>query len=241
MTADASPVMVTPVIASPSVSAAVDPVQRHFLHRGTGAEFDMEVDWIRRHLPPEAARVLDVGCGAGALFSAIGRHRAVGIDYCEKGLQRSDQVRGPVPVACADATRTPFADQTMDAVTAQHVIEHLEDYESACREWRRLLVPGGVLLIQTPNVRFVDPTVFEDDTHLHLFDQADLADTVRGSGFEIINLCTIGLPWFRHYQRLPSGWRFRRLITQRAGALSLVPFCRWRGQTLCCAARRPSL
>ncbi len=226
-------------VSTPPVLEAGDAVERHFLHRGHGAEFDMEVDWIRRYLPGDAERVLDVGCGSGALFDAIGQHRAVGIDYCEQGLSRSSQVRGDVPVACADATRTPFADQTMDAVTAQHVVEHLNDYEGAFREWRRLLIPGGILLVLTPNVQFVDPTVFDDDTHVHLFDQVDLSVTLSRSGFEIMNLCTLGLPWFRNYHGMPSGWRFRRLITSRAQALSAAPFCRWRGQTLCCAARRP--
>lgn len=217
-----------------------DAVDRHFVRRGRGAEFDMEVDWIRANLPSTGARVIDIGCGAGALFDAIGRERAVGIDHSEQGLSRTRQVRGAAPVLCADTRRIPFADQTVDAVTVQHVIEHLTDCDAACREWRRLLKPGGVLLVLTPNVRFVDPSVFDDDTHVHLFDGSDLRDTLSAAGFEIIDLRTLGLPWCRWYHRLPSGWRLRRFVTTRARGLSQVPFCRWRGQTLCCAARSPT-
>ena len=229
----------TPAVL-PDAPAGETLVDRHFLHRGHGAEFEMEVDWVRSFLPVDAGRVLDVGCGSGALLGAIGKDRALGIDYCAQGLSRSSQMRGDVPVACADATRTPFADRTMQAITAQHVIEHMKGYEAALREWRRLLSPGGVLLILTPNVRFVDPSVFDDDTHVHLFDHVDLARTLSRTGFEIINLCTLGLPWFRDYQTIPLGWRFRRFVTRRAQFLAKVPCCRWRGQTLCAAARRPT-
>jgi len=218
-----------------------DPVERHFQHRGHGVEFEMEAAWVRRLLPKDARRVLDVGCGNGALFETIGPRRVVGIDYCAEGLGRTRRQFRRTPLVCADATNLPLGDGSVDAVTSQHVIEHLPVYARACVEWRRVLTPGGLLLVLTPNVEFVDPAVFEDDTHVHLFDKDDLAETVTGAGFEIVELCSLGLPWFRNYQSLPSGWRFRRLVTRRSTAFSTVPFLRWRGQTLCCAARRVEL
>jgi len=216
----------------------VDPVERHFQHRGHGVEFEMEAAWVRRFLPSDARRVLDVGCGNGALFEAIDVRRVVGIDHCAEGLGRTRRQFRETPLLCADAGCLPLADASVDAVTSQHVIEHLSDYKNACREWRRVLAPGGLLLVLTPNVQFVDPAVFDDDTHVHLFDNEDLAQTVRGAGFEIVELCSLGLPWFRNYRSLPSGWRFRRLVARRSTAFSIVPFLKWRGQTLCCAARR---
>jgi len=225
-------------VASRGVSSA-DPVDLHFVHRGHGAEFEMEVAWIRSRVPEEARRVLDVGCGNGALFEALGKDRTLGLDTCRQGLARTRSRYAGTQLVCGDAARPPLADRSVDVVTAQHVLEHLDAYETACREWYRVLRPGGLLLVLTPNVRFIDPGVFEDATHVHLFDGDDLASTLSGSGFEIHELYTLGLPWFRSYRRLPSGWRFRRLVTRRSSMLGRVPLLRWRGQTLCCAARRP--
>jgi len=238
VTVETYPVEAAPVSMPSGGVLIADPVERHFQHRGHGAEFEMEAGWVRRQLPKDARRVLDVGCGNGALFEAMGPQRVVGIDRCADGLGRTRQRFRSTPLVCADAATLPLRDGAVDAVTSQHVIEHLPKYAAACAEWRRVLAAGGVLLVLTPNVEFVDPAVFEDETHVHLFDKDDLADTLIGAGFEIVELCSLGLPWFRNYQSLPSGWRFRRLITRRSTTFSTVPFLKWRGQTLCCAARR---
>lgn len=238
MTIETYPTEAAPTSAPSGAVLTADPFERHFQHRGHGVEFEMEAAWVRRFLPRDAQRVLDIGCGNGALFETIGSRRVVGIDYCAVGLEQTRQRFRTTPLVCADAAHLPLADAAVDAVTSQHVIEHLPDYPKACEEWRRVLAPGGLLLVLTPNVQFADPSVFEDETHVHLFDKEDLAQTLCGAGFEIVELCSLGLPWFRNYQSLPSGWRFRRLVTRRSTAFSTVPFLKWRGQTLCCAARR---
>ena len=74
--------------------------------------------------------------------------------------------------------------------------------------------------------------------HLYLTAMRRFAAELRRAGFEVLELCSLGLPWFRNYRRFPSGWRFRRLVTTRSSAFSRVPVLKWRGQTLCCRARR---
>jgi ubiquinone/menaquinone biosynthesis C-methylase UbiE len=216
-----------------------DVVEKHFLHRGQGAEFDMEATWVRRHLPASSGWVLDIGCGIGGLFDTIDLKRVIGVDQCASGLVRTRSLHPSVPLVCADATRLPLRDASFAGVTLQHVMEHLETYRQACGEWFRVLKPGGILLILTPNEGFSDPSVYDDETHVHIFGQRDLGEVIRSVGFEILDLRTLGLPWFRDYHGLPSGWRLRRWVTGHAGVLSAVSALRWKGQTLCCAARRP--
>jgi SAM-dependent methyltransferase len=135
------------------------------------------------------------------------------------------------------AERLPFQDGVMSAITAQHVIEHFPDAEAAVRECRRVLRPGGTLLLLTPNRLFCDPNVFDDPTHTHVFDGLELGAVLTACGFEVLDLRTLGLPWFRGYGRIPGDWRLRRWTLRLASALSGLPGLRWQGQTLCCAAR----
>lgn len=229
-------------ICAGELSTPVDDetISRHFLRRGHGLEFEMEADWVRVHLPSGNGRIVDLGCGNGSLFDTIGTPRAVGLDYHASGLKHTRARFPKVPLLCASAERLPFADASLDGLILQHVVEHLAEAAAACREFYRVLRTGGVLLLLTPNTGFCDHSVFEDSTHVHIFDCRDLSDILVNAGFSIVDLRTLGLPWFRAYRAIPSGWRLRRWVTKHAVALSTLPRWRWRGQTLCCAARRPS-
>lgn len=218
--------------------AAPDVIEHHFLRRGKGAEFEMEAAWIRRRLPDRARRVLDIGCGGGALLATIGFERALGMDLQASGLAFTRRRFPNVPLVCGSADRISLSDGSVDAITLQHVIEHLPDVGAALAEWARVLVPGGTLLIQTPNAAFVDPRVFDDPTHVHVFTKAELGEAVSAAGFEIHDLTTIGLPWFRGWDGRVGGWRLRRFVLSRATMLAQWPGLGERGQTLCCAARR---
>jgi len=213
--------------------------ERHFTNRGHGNEFEMEADWVRAHLPADVARVVDVGCGGGALFSTIGRGRVIGLDCEARGLSLTRQKHGDVRLACGSAEQLPFDEGTIEAITAQHVIEHLCDAESAVRRWHQALRPGGVALILTPNAEFVDPSIFDDPTHVRLYGHAELCRLLQEAGFAIVDVRTLGVPWFRRYKAIPAGWRLRRWVTRHARGISRWPGLRWRGQTLCVAARRP--
>ncbi len=217
---------------------AEERIRKHFLNRGHGGEFEMEAAWIQAFMPSEVGTVLDVGCGNGALFETIGADRVLGVDYCRDGLSHTRQRFPTVPLLCADACNLPFAISSVDVVVAQHVIEHLPSRDAACREWCRVLKPEGVLLVLTPNALFCDPSVYRDDSHVHIFEERGLRAVLEGVGLVVQDVRTLGLPWFRSYHRVPSGWRVRRFVTQNARVLSGVAPWRWKGQTLCCAARK---
>ncbi|WP_075901977.1 class I SAM-dependent methyltransferase [Actinomadura sp. CNU-125] len=90
------------------------------------------------------SRVLDVGCGEGALNGALPGSppfRLVGLDASAELLRAH-----PGPAVRGDAARLPFGDGTFDAVTAVNMLYHLDDPVPALREARRVLAPGGLLL-----------------------------------------------------------------------------------------------
>jgi len=145
-----------------------------------------------RHLPlPQlGARLLDVGCGGGDFLASA---RSVGWDVT--GIEID-----PVAAAIAAAQGIPvigkpladagLAAASFDAVTMNHVIEHLHDPRAALAEIHRILKPDGLLWLSTPNV---DSPLrrqlgriwrgFEAPRHLVLFGMKALRKVIRDSGF----------------------------------------------------------
>jgi SAM-dependent methyltransferase len=154
-----------------------------------GALVDREI----RHLPAlPGGRLLDVGCGSGdflAQMSALG-WRTEGVDP------------DPAAVAGARAAGLDVTEGTLaelddaehagafDAITLSHVIEHLHEPAAELRRIRRLLRPGGLLWIATPNLEGLGHRRFrtawlglDPPRHLVLFTRPSLEDLLRRIGF----------------------------------------------------------
>ena len=115
-------------------------------------QFDL-VDSVLDQLYIEpAARVLDMGCGPGT-YSARVRARwpdvtAVGVDL-SVGMVAAARAAGVTNAASTDVTDLPFADDTFDAVMANHMLYHVERIDRAVAEAHRVLRAGGVFLAVT--------------------------------------------------------------------------------------------
>lgn len=96
------------------------------------------------------ASLLDIGCGRGFLldqFATAGLTGLTGVDvYDDVDSEKWDYARGDV------TQRLPFDDASFECVVAGEIIEHVPDPDSFLREIRRVLVPGGTLIISTPNM-----------------------------------------------------------------------------------------
>lgn len=109
--------------------------------------------------PGSDDRVLDVGTGTGALLRELARSRArpaevVGVDASTRMLAhaRSAGLPGEWRLQREDARRLPFSDERFSLVFAAYLLNVLsdEDGEAVLRETRRVLVPGGRLVVVTP-------------------------------------------------------------------------------------------
>lgn len=102
-------------------------------------------------------RVLDVGCGTGTLLSVLTRdpraERLVGVDYAEEMVRRAAEkfaaAGQPTRLAAlrGDAEHLPLRDESVDVVTCCNSFHHYPHQAAAVAEFRRVLRPGGMLVL----------------------------------------------------------------------------------------------
>lgn len=107
---------------------------------------------IREYSPQLRGDYLDLGSGNGELIDRVMRTYPVKVRACDyrADLMALNDVR--VDVADLNVDPLPYPDASFDLVTCTEVIEHLEHYRFALREMSRVLRPGGVCIVSTPNV-----------------------------------------------------------------------------------------
>ena len=175
--------------------------------------------WFRRHLvvyealaPRCRGVVLEAGCGEGygADLLAGRAHRVLALDYDAAAIGHVGRRYPRVAAVRANLVALPVRDGVVDAVVALQVVEHLWDQARFLRECRRVLAPGGALLVSTPNRRTFSPG---RDTPLNPFHTrelaaAELAELLDEAGFA--EVAVLGL----HH-----GPRLRALDAEHGGSL----------------------
>jgi ubiquinone/menaquinone biosynthesis C-methylase UbiE len=95
---------------------------------------------------------LDIGAGRGELIRLFRDHfnaASRACDYTDELMQLPGQ---KVDIADLNFQPLPYPDASFDIVTATEVIEHLADFRRIVREIHRVLRPGGVCILSTPNI-----------------------------------------------------------------------------------------
>jgi SAM-dependent methyltransferase len=120
---------------------------RHWWYRGRRSVLERVIDDLRL---PARARILDAGCGSGRNMVEFARHGIVtGIELSETSvcLARKREAGEVVEGSVLDM---PFDTDAFDVAASLDVIEHLGDDLQALRELRRVVAPGGALLVTVP-------------------------------------------------------------------------------------------
>jgi len=172
-------------------------------YRGGNLRIDLALRVLGR-----GTRLLDVGCGSGALGSVLlssGRYEEVhGLELSEEAAARARE-RGLRALAFnLNAGRFPYPDGSFDTVTCLAVIEHVFDPRRLLNEIARVLAPGGTLVLDTPNIRYAkhlwallvrrrfpitagdaeDLRLAYDGGHLHYFTYRDIARLLNDRGLK---------------------------------------------------------
>jgi len=146
-------------------------------------------------------RLLDVGCGHGFFLKAMAdRGWAVeGIEISATGRDYARDVFG-LKVSGQPLPRADFADGQFDVITLFYVIEHLTNPRAVLAEVRRLLRPGGLVLLRWPHtaplVRLLRPwaeslKLYQAPSHLFDFAPRSMTILLNDLGFQGIET-TIG-------------------------------------------------
>jgi len=176
-----------------------------------------------------AGKLLDVGCGNGwfiAQMRDLGWD-VLGLEPDALAAKQAHEQHG-VAVHIGSLEEAGLPDDSFDAITMHHVIEHVPHPNQTLRECARLLKPNGRLVIMTPNIQSLGHKVFREawlhldpPRHLYLFSHQALFRGLELAGLKLVALRTIS--------RLTGTWSGSSLIRKNG---------RWPGVDVGCLSRR---
>jgi methionine biosynthesis protein MetW len=173
--------------------------------------FEFDRPELRELVPREARRVLDVGCGAGALGAALREERGIEVMGLELSAEAAARARARLDaVVVADLDELddlPFERGSFDAMVFGDVLEHLRDPHRLLRALRPWLADDGALVCSIPNVghwSVVLPLLTQDRwpyadaglldrTHVHFFTLTEAELMLRDCGFAVESAATTTL------------------------------------------------
>jgi ubiquinone/menaquinone biosynthesis C-methylase UbiE len=126
---------------------------------GKGRDYEDRVERIalRRLLPPQGTRLLEIGAGFGRLTDEYSSFEQVVImDYSFSQLQYAQEhfgTSGHYIYVAADAYHLPFRPGAFDAATMIRVIHHMADVPKVLQQIRHILAPEGVFILEHANKR----------------------------------------------------------------------------------------
>lgn len=145
--------------------------------------------WVRRALDSRGGsglRVLDAPCGTGGLLaSLLESHQSYGVDRSQLAISYC-RTRA-LPVLQANLEELPFAEASFDVLTSIDGLQHVRDHRRALSEIRRVLVPGGQLILSTAAFSWL---YGEHDRAVHTvrrFTRGELVRVVEESGFRVVS------------------------------------------------------
>lgn len=168
----------------------------------------------------KAERVLDLGCGDGnnLRWLAPFAERLYGSDYNLVRLARAQARATGATLFLADLLNYPAFDNSFDAIFFNHVIEHIPDDGAALATVHRILKPGGLLVLGTPNegawwwqlAYRRAPNILATTDHVHFYTARTIGEKMKAAGLSVFEVEHLG--WGPPDWRLDGRWRQHKIV-----------------------------
>lgn len=169
-------------------------------------------------------RVLDIACGEGYGAAALlqaGARSVIGVDLSPRACEHARQKYG-IDARPGDALAIPLPNQSIDAVVSFETIEHVDRPDQFLDECVRVLAPGGIAVISTPNRDAYREATGNNPYHLKELDEAEFTQLLkqRFSSIRIYSQCPRLAYWWsdrsfasdRSFWQFRGYWRIRKLL-----------------------------
>lgn len=163
---------------------------------------------IIRELPKkDGIQVLDAGCGEGHLLEKLSQLKGrkvdcYGLDITDAALEKARERCPGAKLKKANLSQTGFDDDFFDAVICTEVLEHVREYPIVIKELKRIVKPGGFLILTFPNEIlwtvsrfFLGRKPVKVPDHVNSFNPSSMKSLVGLKLVQRINL-PFGLPFF---------------------------------------------
>jgi SAM-dependent methyltransferase len=147
-------------------------------------------EFCAAHLEPRSPqrRILDIGCGTGTMLGELRRFgdvhgvdaEAAAVEYCHS--------QGETQVVLGQGDTVPFPDGSFELVSLLDVIEHVDDDQTLLAEARRVLAPGGRILVTVPAFEWMWGEQDVIAHHTRRYTGRQLRDSLQRAGFEVTTL-----------------------------------------------------
>src|SRR6476646_10178855 len=153
---------------------------RHWWYRGRRTVIERVVEALGL---PADARILDAGCGSGRNMVELAHHGSVtGVELSDTSVALA-RARDRGEVVAGSVLDMPFPDGSFDMAVSLDVIEHLDDDLGALRELRRVVRPGGALLVTVPAYQWLWSGHDEINHHRRRYTRRSMKQAAESAGW----------------------------------------------------------
>jgi SAM-dependent methyltransferase len=175
-------------------------------------------------------RVLDIACGEGYGTAALARAGAasvVGVDISQDVCDRA-RYKYNIDARVGNAEAIPLPDESIDLIVSFETIEHLKSPERFINECARVLAPGGMVIVSTPNRLVYSRNGYRNPFHHIEFSEQEFVDLFLA---RFRNTCL-----YTQFPRSVAWWSWRALTAEESPWLRIKGF--WTLSCLLCPSIR---
>ena len=151
---------------------------RHFWFKG-------RQDLIKRFIPNEKIKILDVGCASGGNLKSLDpKHDLYGIDLSKEAIKTAKE-RDLKNVFVANAENFPFKDNEFDLIICSDLLEHVKDDQIVLNEIYRVLKKDGKAVIGVPAFNSLWTEFDEINQHYRRYTRKRFKSIIKNTDFKI--------------------------------------------------------